>query len=132
MAISPFIQYFAGKLGTIIDGNGLGKTDSLRSYRQCGNDFAPTDERISHKQWASSGILIDDGENTQGVAVSQPIAHKSPSTTDPRQLKPRAVTPTFAQHASSVSSFALAVLRPCRSDNRVSLLPTSRPALITL
>ena len=62
MAISPFIQYFAGKLGTIIDGNGLGKTDSC-------SDFAPTDGRIGQKQWASSGVLIDNGEYAEGAAV---------------------------------------------------------------
>ena len=28
----PFIQYFAGKLGAIIDGNGLGKTDPCSGF----------------------------------------------------------------------------------------------------
>ncbi len=50
MAISQFIHYFAGKLGTIIDGNGLGKTNSC-------SDFMPTDGRIGQKQWASASIL---------------------------------------------------------------------------
>ena len=72
MAISPLIHYFAGKLRPIIDGNGLGKTDSFSSFRKCCSDFMTTDGRIGQKQWASSGILIDNGENTERAAVDQP------------------------------------------------------------
>ena len=59
MAISPLIQYFACKLGTIIDGNGLGKSASCSGFLKCRSDFAPTDGRIGQQQWASSSILID-------------------------------------------------------------------------
>ncbi len=69
MAISSLIQYFADKLGPIIDGNGLGKTDS------CGG-FVPTDGRIDQKQWASSSVLIDNDENVDGAVIGQPIANK--------------------------------------------------------
>ena len=76
MAISSLIEYFACKLGAIIDGNDLGKTDSFRGFRQCGGDFAPTDGGIGQKQWASSSILIDNGENTKRSPVGQSITHK--------------------------------------------------------
>ena len=76
MAISPLIEYSAGKLGTIIDGNGFRKSDSFSGFLKCRGDFAPTDGRIGQKQWASSDVLIDNGENAEGAAIGQPIAHK--------------------------------------------------------
>ena len=69
MAISPCIQYFACKLGSIIDGNDLGKTDSFSDFLKCCGDFAPTDGRIGQKQWTSASILIVNSENTEGAPV---------------------------------------------------------------
>ena len=76
MTINPRIENFVCKFGVIIDRNGLSKTDSLSGFRQCGGDFVPTDGGINQKQWASAGILIDNGENAEGATVGQSIAHK--------------------------------------------------------
>ena len=50
LGVSPLIQYFAGKLGVIIDGNGLSKTDSFSGFRQCNGNFTSTDGGIGQKQ----------------------------------------------------------------------------------
>ena len=67
-ALSPEVKGFAGKLGTVIDGDSLGQLAGESQALQDGNDRCPADRGVDMDGQALSGEVIDEGKTAEAAA----------------------------------------------------------------
>ena len=74
-ALSPEVEGFAGKLGAIVHGDGLGKPTRESQALENGNDRGPADGGVDMDGQALAGEVIDERQAATAPSVSSLFKH---------------------------------------------------------
>ena len=75
-ALSPKVKGLAGKLGTVIHGDGVGQTAGESEVFQDGDDAGSTDGGIDMEGEALPGEVVDKGEAAEAAATGELVVNE--------------------------------------------------------